>query len=289
MKKILILGSAGMLGHVVLKYFQKINTYEIFDSSYPNKFRDESYVIDVLNRNEITNLLEKISPDIVINCIGVLIKGSSSDPANAIYINSYLPHYISKVIKKWGGKLIHISTDCVFSGEQGGYSEFDFKNADNVYGRSKSLGEVINDYDLTIRTSIIGPELKTSGEGLFHWLLNQEGDIFGFSRVFWSGVTTLELARTIHYAINQNINGIINLPSKQKISKYELLVILKEVFDLKNINIIPNSDKKEDKSLVSLRKDFDFEVKDYNSMLLDLHDFTSLNADLYKHYNIIKI
>lgn len=284
MKKILILGSAGMLGHVVCKYLERLNSYQIYDASYPVKFRKESTILDVFDNKKLIELLEKTSPDIVINCIGVLIKGSSLDPANAIYLNSYFPHYLSKIIKKWNGKLIHISTDCVFSGTKGNYSEFDLKDAADIYGRSKSLGEVINDKDLTLRTSIIGPDLNMNGEGLFHWFMNQSGTINGFTQVFWTGVTTLELARAIHSAIDQKVTGLINLPTKQKISKYNLLTEIKEIYKLSNIQILPTDKKAEDKSLISQRTDFHFKVKEYHEMLLDQFHFMNTNNELYKHY-----
>jgi len=284
MKKVLILGSGGMLGHVVCKYLEGLNSYQIFDASYPFKFRSKSNILDVLDKIKLIEFLETISPDIVINCIGVLIKGSAIDPANAIYINSYFPHFLSKVIKKWNGKLIHISTDCVFSGAKGDYSESDLKDADDNYGRSKSLGEVNNDYDLTLRTSIIGPELNMNGEGLFHWFMNQNGDIYGFTRVLWTGITTLELARVIQSAIDQNLTGLINIPAKQKISKYDLLVKIKEIFNFPNVLIIPSDEKTEDKSLISVRTDFDFKVKEYSEMLHDLYHFMNVNAELYEHY-----
>lgn len=284
MKKILILGSAGMLGHVVCKYFDGLNNYQIIDASYPFKFRNESTILNVLDNDKLIEFLEKTSPEIVINCIGILIKGSTTDPANAIYINSYLPHLISKVIKKWNGKLIHISTDCVFSGTKGNYSESDFKDADDIYGRSKSLGEINNESDLTIRTSIIGPELKKNGEGLFHWFMNQKIQINGFTEVYWTGVTTFELARAIHASIEQNLTGLINISAKQKISKYNLLLEIKEIFDFPNIIITPSNEKVEDKSIISLRTDFDFEVKGYTEMLRDLFHYMTINDKLYKHY-----
>lgn len=121
-----------MLGHVVCKYFEGLNSYQVFDASYPSVFRNESYILDVLDNKRLIEFFETISPDIVINCIGILINGSSADPANAIYINSYFPHFLSKAIKKWNGKLIHISTDCMFSGAKGNYSETDFRDADDT-------------------------------------------------------------------------------------------------------------------------------------------------------------
>src|SRR5690606_24943808 len=118
-----------------------------------------------------------------------------------------------------GSKLIHISTDCVFSGNRGAYTEDDFCDANDTYGRSKALGELNNDRDLTIRTSIIGPELKTNGEGLLHWFLNQSTPVNGFTEAYWGGVTTLELAKAIKTALMSDLKGIVNLTNGESISK----------------------------------------------------------------------
>lgn len=273
-----------MLGHVVCKYLEELNHYQIFDASFRNKFRRESNLINILDKDKLTDLIEKISPDIVINCIGVLIRGSNTDTANAIYINSYFPHFLSNLIKKKNGRLIHVSTDCVFSGAKGDYSELDLSDAGDIYGKTKSLGEVNNKNDLTFRTSIIGPELKMEGEGLFHWLMKQRDSVNGFTKVFWSGVTTLELARIIHAAIEQNLTGLINISAKQKISKYDLLKKITNIYTFPNIKIVASDDKIVDKSLISVRNDFNFKLKGYDEMLLELHDFMNLNNELYGHY-----
>ena len=115
-----------------------------------------------------------IKPDYVINCVGVLIKGSKESIENAIYINAYFPHMLERILHNTTGKLIHISTDCVFSGEKGQYADNDPKDALDTYGMTKNLGEVVNTKDITLRTSIIGPELKNNGEGLFHWIYSQK-------------------------------------------------------------------------------------------------------------------
>ena len=112
-------------------------------------------------------MVHRVHPEIIINCVGILIKGSREHPDNAILINAYFPHLLKRLSDEVGAKLIHISTDCVFSGKKGNYTEDDFRDADDVYGRSKALGEIINDKDLTIRTSIIGPELKENLLNLF--------------------------------------------------------------------------------------------------------------------------
>jgi len=129
----------------------------------------------------------------------------------AVWFNSYFPQLLASFGKKYNFKLIHISTDCVFSGKEGGYKEDSFKNGIGFYAQSKALGEVVNSKDLTFRTSIVGPELKPDGIGLFHWFMNQAGAISGFTEVFWTGVTTIELAKAINEAIIQELTGLYHL------------------------------------------------------------------------------
>ncbi len=284
MVRILILGSAGMLGHVVCRYFEGLGKYEVIDASFPNEFRKGSKILDVTDAARLKEYLETIRPDILINCIGLLIRGSQDEPANAIYINAWLPHFLSKIIHAWNGKLVHISTDCVFSGSKGSYTEIDEKDAKDIYGRSKALGEVENDKDLTIRTSIIGPELKKKGEGLFHWFMNQAGNVNGYTRVYWSGLTTLELAKVIDAAIVQNLSGLVNVSAMQKISKYELLTLIHRTFSFPDVTIIPFDQKMEDKSLVSVRTDFTYAKKDYPEMIQELFAFMRKNGEYYPGY-----
>jgi len=121
----MILGSYGMLGHMVYFYLKSLNKYEIVDASYPEKLHEGSKLLNVKNAKELEDYLLSEEPDFIINCIGVLIQGSVTDPSNAIYLNAYYPHQLSKISKSFGGKLIHISTDCVFSGDKGQYTELD--------------------------------------------------------------------------------------------------------------------------------------------------------------------
>lgn len=286
MKKVLILGSSGMLGHVVYEYLKEKNKYIISTASFSKKVNDSTILIDVTDKIVLEQYIKFERPDIVINCVGVLITGSKNDHSNAIYINSYLPHQLVKLMREIGGKLIHISTDCVFSGKKGNYEETDFKDADDMYGQSKSLGEIINDHDLTLRTSIIGPELKSNGEGLFHWFMQQKGEIKGFSKVYWSGVTTLELAKVIYEAIEQNLTGLINITNGTKISKYELLQLFKQYFYTNELIIQDNANKILDKSLKSTRDDFKYPFSSYTSMIKNQFDFMDKNRELYSEiYN----
>ena len=281
MKKILILGSGGMLGHMVFHYFKSLNKYNIIDASFPKKTNLESALLDVTNKVELESFILSNKPDIIINCIGILLKGSSEDPSNAIYLNSYFPHQVSKILKSYGGKLIHISTDCVFSGEKGSYIETDFKDARDTYGLSKALGEVDNSHDLTMRTSIIGPELNEKGEGLFHWIMNQSGSINGFTKMIWGGVTTLELAKAIDSAIDQEITGLIHITNGQPISKYELVSIINQIWKNNQINVQAIDGKSVDKSLKSCRLDFKFAINSYSKMLHDQYDWMQSHESLY--------
>lgn len=280
----MILGSAGMLGHMVYTHLKRTNKYVIEDSSFPYKFNDSSKILDVTDRLAVEQYIQSKKPEIVINCIGILIKGSILDPSNAIYLNSYFPHQLSKLLREWGGKLIHISTDCVFSGDKGCYSENDFTDARDTYGLSKILGEVVNDHDLTIRTSIIGPNQNLKGEGLFHWFSKQREKVIGYTKAYWSGVTTLELSKAIDAAIEQNITGLYHLSNGEKISKHDLLQLMKNIWSHYNLEIEPSESKSVDKSLITSRDDFKYKIGSYEQMLMDLYDFMKSNKSMFKQY-----
>ena len=282
-KKVLLFGATGMAGHIAYYYLQSTERYELINVVYRTKLVKDSIVVDVTDKNAVTKLVEEGRPDLIINCIGVLIKGSKEHPDNAIFINAYFPHLLKKLSDKIGAKLIHISTDCVFSGKRGNYTESDFRDADDIYGRSKALGEIINDKDLTIRTSIIGPELKTNGEGLFHWFMHQTGQVNGFKTAIWGGVTTLELAKAIDNAIVQEQTGLIQLSNGIGITKYDLLNLFKKIWHRSNVNILPYDGNKIDKSIAKSDK-FAYEVPGYEVMLLEQYEWMRKNDKLYSQY-----
>jgi len=282
--RVVILGSQGMAGHIMYEVFKKSVKYDVFGvAQKKGKYTD--IVLDATNFSSLEEYIKEIKPKIVINCIGILVSQSQNDISNAILLNSYLPHFLEQLGKKLNFKLIHISTDCVFSGKDGGYIESSFRDGNDNYARTKALGEVINNKDLTIRTSIIGPELKLNGTGLFDWFLKQNNSINGYTQAYWSGVTTLELAKAIMELIEQNITGLYHLCPKEKISKYDLLHLLKRVWE-KDIDIEPFEDYTIDKSLVCTRKDFIYKDIDYESMLIDLKQWMDTYKDYYMHYEV---
>ena len=279
MKKVLVLGSTGMLGHQVVLNLTQNTDLQVFDLSFRNKFREQTIICDVTDFKKLELVIEGIKHHFIVNCIGVLIKGSNENPKNSILINSYLPHFLVDECDRIGAKLIHISTDCVFSGKKGGYLESDFKDAGDVYGRSKALGEFNSKRHLILRTSIIGPELKKNGEGLFNWVINQKNEVLGYSQAFWSGVTTFELANIIKFSLNNDFSGLINITNGEKISKFKILELLKLELNLK-LNVIPFEEKKVDKSLKSNYEGFFYKYKKYDEMIKEMCE-VYLSSNLY--------
>lgn len=278
--KVLILGSTGMLGHLLSDYLTKLNKYNVYNLSRSSSNQTNLFVCDVTDLINLKETITKISPEIIINCIGLLNEDANRNPTKANFINSILPNYLIDISKNLRFKLIHISTDCVFSGENGNYYEYSTKDAKDIYGKTKSKGEFELEGHLTIRTSIIGPDLNKDGKGLFQWIMKQTGKIKGYTNVLWTGVTSLELSKAIHFSISNNIDGIWNLSNENPISKYDLLKLIIEEFSLININIEKFSKYRSDKSLKSYR-DISYDVPDYKSMLKDLREYYILNKNLY--------
>lgn len=283
-KKVILLGAAGMAGHVMFYTLKESDEYEVVPVVYRNRISDESIVIDVSDRELVTSLIKSQKPDYVINCIGILIKGSLQSPDNAIFLNAYFPHLLARLCDEVGAKLIHISTDCVFSGKRGKYLETDMRDADDVYGKSKALGEVVSGRHLTIRTSIIGPEIKKDGEGLFHWFMQQNGKINGFVNAFWGGITTVQLARSVSTILPQDdLTGLVHVTNGNSISKYDLLTLFKKIWNRDQVLVQKFEGKAVDKSL-SLSEHFNFNVSGYEEMLREQKNWMSNHRELYPHY-----
>ncbi len=278
MKKVLVIGSTGMLGHVVKKYLID-KKYDVYETT---RNQTNKYYFDALeNIKKIEEIIDSIKPDFVVNCIGILNRKAEDYPSQAILVNSYFPHYLDEMSEKYNYKLIHISTDCVFSGHDGGsYKEDSPKTATTVYGTSKALGEINNNRSLTLRTSIIGPDTNPNGIGLFEWFMKQKDEVHGFRKAFWSGVTTIELAKQIEIAMNSNLTGLYHITNGQKISKYDLLTIIKDVFN-KDIKIIPDDNYSCDKSLVVTREDYKFNIPSYHQMIVEMKEWIENNKDIY--------
>jgi len=284
--KILVLGSAGLIGHQVYNYLKDSGNYELHNISYRHKIQNDTILLDARDEKNFIDKITSIGPQYIVNCIGVLINGSDAEPENAIFLNAYIPHRLAGLANKINAKLIHISTDCVFSGDKKEpYIETDEKDGRGVYAKTKGLGEVINDKHLTLRTSVVGPELKNDGEELFHWFMSQSGEISGYTKVIWSGVTTTELAKAVKWSIDHDITGLYHVTNNSSISKYALLKLFQK-YTKKDINIKSFSGKDVDKSFIDTRLLMNYEIPSYDQMISDMVSLIANKKSLYSQYKV---
>ncbi len=286
-RKIIVLGSAGMAGHVLTKMLKdNSDEFEVIDVARGNKRTRPSVNLDVTDFNSLRELIAKEAPDFVVNCIGILNKSAGDNPDVAILLNAYLPHFLEAVTRQTKTRIIHISTDCVFSGKKGGYIESDSRDGEGFYAQSKALGELINGKDLTIRTSIIGPEISDSPIGLFDWVMRQKGEMKGYVNAIWSGVTTIQLAKSVIDIVqHKELTGLIHLTNNVPISKFDLLNMIKSEFQLNNLSIMAYGDYNVNKSLLSTRNDVDLITPDYQTMISEMRLWVDSEKSLYNYQN----
>jgi dTDP-4-dehydrorhamnose reductase len=244
--RVLIIGASGMLGNSAFRFFSQFDDFETLGTvrTEEKRFLLPLHLhpkiisnIDAENTDTLKDLFSKINPDIVINCIGIVkqIK-QSTDALVAISINSLLPHRLASLCQNIKARLIHISTDCVFSGAKGMYIESDLPDANDLYGKSKYLGEVDYPHTITLRTSMVGHELNTS-LSLLGWFLGQQGAVKGFSKAIFSGLPTVEICRIIRDFIipRPDLHGVYHI-SSEPINKFEFLSLVAKVYG-KDISI----------------------------------------------------
>ncbi len=260
--KVLVLGVSGMLGNAVLRVFAQGDGCSVAGSArsagvlrlLPPELREHVICgVDVENADSLMRLFTLARPDVVINCIGLVKQlAEADDPLAAIPINALLPHRLARLCDVVGVRLIHMSTDCVFAGTRGMYREQDVSDAQDMYGRSKYLGEVDYPHAVTLRTSVIGHELN-SVHGLVGWFLAQQGPVKGFTRAIFSGLPTVELARVMRDFVipNADLRGVYHV-SAEPINKFELLKLVAQAYG-KAIDITPDDKLVIDRSLDSSR------------------------------------
>lgn len=260
--RVLVLGVSGMLGNAVLRVLQQEAQHEVFGSARSSEVIKnfsadlaDSIItgIDVENVDALARLLAYVRPEVVVNCIGLVKQlAEANDPLSALPINALLPHRLARLCDLVRARLVHISTDCVFSGSKGKYVETDQADAQDLYGRSKLLGEVDYPHAITLRTSIIGHELN-SARGLIGWFLAQQGSIKGYTKAVFSGLPTCELAAVIrdHVLPRPELHGLYHVAS-EPISKYDLLQLVNEIYG-KGIEIEADDQLRIDRSLDASR------------------------------------
>lgn len=279
--KVLVLGGDGMAGHMIASYLA-FSGHDVHTTTRGRSGK-KNYHFDVLEYEEFAGIVKKAKPEYVVNCIGILNAFAENFHSEAVLINSFFSHFADSLSEKFGYRLIHMSTDCVFSGKKGRYAESDLPDETSFYGRSKALGEIDNARNLTLRTSIVGPDRNANGIGLFHWFMKQSGEIRGFDKVIWSGVTTLQFAKSIEMSFGRNVSGLFHLVNNESISKHDLLCLFRKYMK-REIHIKKEKKTVCDKSIRNTRGDFDFKVPSYDEMIADMCDWIFKNKGRYPLY-----
>lgn len=281
-RTVLVLGAGGMAGHVVRTYLAEAG-HRVTGASRSLGPCSEVQ-LDVTDHRALEDFISAGRFDVIVNCVGALVADSERDPSLAIRLNSLLPHQLSKIASQVSARLIHLSTDCVFSGASGGYREDAFRDGDSVYDRAKALGEVDSPDHLTLRMSIIGPEIREHGTGLMHWFLGQNGLVNGYAGARWNGLTTLELATAINSILSSSLSGIYNLVPDDSVSKFELLQLIREEFSRPDLDVVPVEEPIVDKTLIDTRRTSPYTVGSdhgYRGMIRRLYRWIERHPELY--------
>jgi dTDP-4-dehydrorhamnose reductase len=278
--RIMILGGDGMLGHQLYKCLKERHhvcitlrrEFKAYDSLELYRSEDTFDRVDARDLNRVKEAVGQFHPDVVVNAVGIVKQQpAAKEVIPSLEINALLPHRLALVCKAAGSRLIHMSTDCVFSGNRGNYLETDPSDAKDLYGKSKFLGEVHESHCLTLRTSIIGRELSRR-KSLVEWFLAQKGTIKGFQHAIYSGFTTVEMSRIIEKVVTEfpESSGLYQV-SSDPISKYELLLLMKDAFR-HPVDVVPDDEFFCDRSLNSERfqRDFDYTPPPWKEMVEEL-------------------
>jgi dTDP-4-dehydrorhamnose reductase len=284
--KILVLGCNGMAGHLISLYFKEQGYEVVGFARQQSELLDSTIIGDASDIPLIKKTIDEGNFDAVINSIGLLNQFAEQNKAMAVLLNGYLPHYLTEITKYARTKVIHMSTDCVFAGNNGPYYEDTLPNGATFYDRSKAMGEINTEKDLTFRNSIVGPDIKASGIGLFNWFMKQEGEVGGYTGAIWTGVTTYTLAKAMEQALKENLTGLYNLVNNESINKYDLLGLFNKYFRAGEVKINPNDKLQLDKSLRHKREDFSFVVPSYEQQVKEMREWVDAHPSLYPHYNV---
>jgi len=267
--KYLVIDVEGMVGQVVSLWLQEAQ-HEVHDICTPTYNS-----LDI-----IANEIRSGSYDAIINCAAIVNQYAEEDKTGASFVNSFLPHFLEQLTVGTKTIVVHRSTDCIFSGSRGQYGLDDIPDDPSFYARTKVIGELVNDKDITIRTSLIGPEIEEGGEGLFNWFYNQT-ETGGFGNAIWTGLTTVEFAKEIDKLVQEQTHGIFHLVPDAAISKYELLQLFEEYYP-GNRTIKKIDNKRVDKSLIPVKPD-GLIIPDYKTQIQQMRQWTDRHTDIYRY------
>ncbi len=285
--RFLVLGCNGMAGHIISLYLKE-NGHEVNGFARKKSEYINTIIGDAKDTDLIWRVIKEGNYDAVINCIGILNQFAEKNKADAAFLNGYLPHFLANATAEMETQIIHMSTDCVFSGKSGGYTETSLRDGEIFYDRSKALGELEDDKNITLRNSIVGPDINENGIGLLNWFLKQNGTVNGFTKAIWTGQTTLQLAKTMEAAAKEKAHGLYNMVPNETINKYELLKLFNDHIRKEKIEIRPVDSFVADKSLIRTKYDgFKYVIPSYEVMVSELGEWMRAHHKLYPHYDLV--
>lgn len=284
--RFLVLGCNGMAGHQISLYLQEQGHDVTGFALEKSRLLRKSIAGDATDFPALKRIIQDGKYDTVINCIGILNQFAENNHALATLLNSYLPHFVAQAANEVGSQVIQMSTDCVFSGRRGQYTEEDTPDGTTFYDRSKALGELDDDKNITLRNSIVGPDINVNGIGLLNWFMKQTGEINGYTKSLWTGQTTLQLAKTMEAAAIERATGLYNTVPDTSISKYELVKLFNRYLRNNSLTIHPVDGVNADKSLKRTRFDFSYRIPDYETMVAEAARWIMDHRKLYPHYNL---
>ena len=287
--KFFICGCNGMAGHTISLYLYE-QGHEVYGFDLQKSKLIKSFAGNAFETETVARVIKEGKYDTVINCIGVLNQFAENNHALAAFLNSYFPHFLAKTTEGTDTPVIHMTTDCVFSGKKGSYTEHDLRDGESFYDRSKALGELEDDKNLSLRNSIVGADINPNGIGLLNWFMNNtKGDnpvVNGYTKAMWTGQCTYQLAKTMEAAAKERANGLVNAVPDTDISKYELLKLFNKYLRGGRVQINPIEGVNADKSLKRTNWNFNYRIPDYEQMVAEMAEWIYKHKELYPHYNL---
>lgn len=285
--KFFICGCNGMAGHTISLYLQE-QGHEVYGFDLRESKLIKSFAGNAFDTKTIEKVIKDGNYDSVINCIGVLNQFAENNHALAAFLNSFFPHFLAKITEGSDTQIIHMTTDCVFSGKKGNYTEHDFRDGESFYDRSKALGELDDDKNLSLRNSIVGADINSNGIGLLNWFMNNTSGenpvVNGYTKAMWTGQCTYQLAKTMEAAAKERAHGLVNAVPDTDISKYELLKLFNKYLRGGRVQINPVEGVNADKSLKRTNWDFNYRIPDYEQMVAEMAKWIYKHKYLYPHY-----
>jgi dTDP-4-dehydrorhamnose reductase len=283
--RFMVLGVNGMAGHTIGLYLKRAG-HDVTGLAKSDRGLVPTVIGDVQDTESLRREISRGRYDAVVNCVGILNADADRDKARACFINSLLPHLLARYADEVGAQVVHLSTDCVFSGKRGGYTEDDLRDGLTFYDRTKALGELEDGRHLTLRTSIVGPDMNGHGIGLLNWFMAQVGEVKGYTRAIWTGQTTLQIAKTVEYGTTRRIGGLYNIVPERAITKFDLLGLFNRYLRGGSVRVVPEDVVALDKSLIRTRRLLDCPVPDYEDMVAEMAAWIRQHRTLYPHYHL---